>query len=201
MYGMYSGEEGIHITFWRCRHRKRQASGLPCAWVLWGPFRLPNNGLLQCHPALHRTARCDYSPLLHDPQTNTTPLSHTTMNPSQLDWSAITTPLTSHRAQLVLTAVASGVAVGTTLLAFQSARQSQKLRDIKSSIRSRDDAATAVCSRPKPPRCDERPGNADSLAYRIRGTSHQLQAAGRARRGTRSEGETGRLGRRYAVCT
>ncbi|KAI5856276.1 hypothetical protein BZA05DRAFT_387967 [Tricharina praecox] len=62
------------------------------------------------------------------------------MNPNHLDWSTITGPLSSHRAQLVLTAVASGVAVGTTLLAFQSARQNQKLRDIKSSIRSRDDS-------------------------------------------------------------
>lgn len=71
------------------------------------------------------------------------------MNPNHLDWSTITGPLSSHRAQLVLTAVASGVAVGTTLLAFQSARQNQKLRDIKSSIRSRDDS-TAVCSRRNP---------------------------------------------------
>jgi hypothetical protein len=69
------------------------------------------------------------------------------MSPKDLDWTAITAPLSSHKAQLVLAAVASGVAVGSTILAFQSARQTQKLRDIKKSIRSRDEA-TAV--RPLP---------------------------------------------------
>lgn len=59
------------------------------------------------------------------------------MSPKNLDWTA---PLSSHKAQLVLAAVASGVAVGSTILAFQAARQNQKLRDIKKSIRSRDEA-------------------------------------------------------------
>jgi len=102
---------------------------------------LPSRLLYMTTPPHRRY--CNFSPL------SRTKRQHTTMNPNHLDWSVITAQLSSHRAQLVLTAVASGVAVGTTLLAFQSARQSQKLRDIKSSIRSRDDA-TAVCSRQHP---------------------------------------------------
>ena len=57
--------------------------------------------------------------------------------------STITAHLKSHRVQLVLTAIASGFVVGSTMLAFQSARHNEKLRDIKRSIR-RHSNATAV---------------------------------------------------------
>jgi predicted small secreted protein len=66
------------------------------------------------------------------------------MNPATaVDWNAVSAHLSSHRAQLVLTAVASGVVVGSTILAFQSARHNEKLKNIKRSIRRRSDA-TAV---------------------------------------------------------
>ncbi|CCX05683.1 Similar to Uncharacterized protein YKL027W; acc. no. P36101 [Pyronema omphalodes CBS 100304] len=48
--------------------------------------------------------------------------------------------LSSHKAQLVLTAVASGVVVGSSILAFQSARHQEKLKDIKRPNRRKSDA-------------------------------------------------------------
>ncbi|KAF8543216.1 hypothetical protein BDD12DRAFT_932149 [Trichophaea hybrida] len=62
------------------------------------------------------------------------------MNPATaVDWTAVSAHLSSHRAQLALTAVASGIVVGSTILAFQSARYNEKLRNIKRSIRRRTD--------------------------------------------------------------
>ena len=57
--------------------------------------------------------------------------------------STIAALLKSHRAQLALTAIASGVAVGSTMLALQSVRHNEKLRDIKRSIQRKSNA-TAV---------------------------------------------------------
>jgi hypothetical protein len=81
--------------------------------------------------------------LSRDPIPTTPKKKKEAMNLKDLDWTAITTQLSSHKAQLVFAAVASGFAVGSTILALQSARQIQKLQDIKKSIRSRDEA-TAV---------------------------------------------------------
>jgi hypothetical protein len=63
-----------------------------------------------------------------------------TMTTGGLDLSNV---LSSHKAQLVLTAVASGVVVGSSILAFQSARHQEKLKDIKRPNRRKSDA-TAV---------------------------------------------------------
>lgn len=59
-------------------------------------------------------------------------------------WNAVSTSLNSHRAQLAITALASGAVVGSSIIAFQKARQISRLQNIKDDIPYNLEA-TAVC--------------------------------------------------------
>ncbi|TGZ79562.1 hypothetical protein EX30DRAFT_350071 [Ascodesmis nigricans] len=94
--------------------------------------------------------------------------------------SSVSSALSSHRGQLVLTAVASGFAVGSTVIALQKARQLSRVRSIKDSI---------------PPSAEATEVNAQLTEYGAPATFSKLQnepdrenvMAARARRGDYDE--------------